>query len=197
MSKNSKKLCKVWSRALSRHAVIVSPCTRIVLCSIVWNMQTSYFVILLPKCCSSVKSRPCISFLIASVCVLSSEQLGIIKCFGELAAKPPVKFFSFILTSLHVVIFLGVFLDSLQASCGTSVYVQYSGSTPNKIYIYFAIKGISLSFEKPILLCWFRSKNISLWMKSRTQQFHCLILTRREKHFTALRDHYSVRVMHL
>lgn len=39
-----------------------------------------------------------------------------------------------------------VLLDSLQVSCGTSVYLQYSGSTPNKIYIYFAIKGISFFF---------------------------------------------------
>lgn len=126
-----------------------------------YSVQTSYFVILLPKYCFPVKSCPCISFLIASVCVLSSKQLGIIKHFRKLA----VKSFSFILTSLCLTIFF-VCLVGLPAhvlwNVKACILVQHQiKCTYIYIFIFFARKEISLYLIKAKLPCWFDSKKMS------------------------------------
>lgn len=85
---------------------------------------------------------------IASVCALSSEQLGTIKCFRELAATPALKFFT--LFSLHYVQWFFFPWFGLPAHVSNINACMCIYWTPNKKVHIICQKICSQSF----LLCW-------------------------------------------
>lgn len=109
--------------------------------------------------CLSVKSCPCISALIASVCALSSQQLGTIKCFSGLAAKPPLRLFRF---NSHFI------MPCRFSLCGWApctclefnacVFVQHQIKCT-----YILPKTTFCSCKKNIFPCLFYSKMTLLW----------------------------------